>query len=287
MTTSLAPRGSPWRRCRTSSTAGPGPSPRSAGGGCWRPWRAWATAPTPSPAACAPGAPASWGLVLPDSANPYFAALSHAIEEAAAERGLSGHHRQRRRAPRAGGGAHRGAAAPAGGRPVLDPGRPAPAGRGSGGGPAARRRADGAGRPHPATSSPPGRCGRGVLAAGPVRRGHPGGQPRWAGAGWRRRTCWTWGTGAWPAWPGRRGTATPRPACRDSARPSAGPAWPIPLVAHGDFDYASGAAIAARLVRPAARRSARRGSSAANDAMAIGALGAIAGPGCGCPRTSP
>src|SRR5438093_9927212 len=27
------------------------------------------------------------GLVLPDSANPYFAALSHAVEEAAAARG--------------------------------------------------------------------------------------------------------------------------------------------------------------------------------------------------------
>ncbi|HEX2324350.1 MAG TPA: substrate-binding domain-containing protein, partial [Chloroflexota bacterium] len=56
-----------------------------------------------------------------------------------------------------------------------------------------------------------------------------------------------------------------------------------PLVAHGDFDYASGAAIAARwCALPPEERPT--GIVCGNDAMAIGALGAIAGSGLRVPR---
>jgi LacI family transcriptional regulator len=56
-----------------------------------------------------------------------------------------------------------------------------------------------------------------------------------------------------------------------------------PLVAYGDFDYASGAAIAARwCALPQEQRPT--GIVCGNDAMAIGALGAIAGAGLRVPQ---
>jgi LacI family transcriptional regulator len=230
------------------------------------------------------------GLVLPDSANPYFAALSHAIEEAATERG------------------YQVIIANAAERPEREAGHieallrlqvdglfwiPADlrrAGWGVGGGESSRP----AGREVPALTVPTvqvdrtlspqrtGRPGRGAPAPGRpamdvLEADHLGGG-RLATAhlldlGHRRLACL-----AGPA--GHRHAQARLQGFREALR---GAGLADPLVAHGDFDYASGAAIAARwCALPPEERPT--GIVCGNDAMAIGALGAIAGSGLRVPQ---
>ena len=226
------------------------------------------------------------GLVLPDSANPYFAALSHAIEEAATERGYqviiaNAAERPEREA------AHIEALL----RLQVDglfwiPADLRRAGRGSSG---ARGAARGPVLTVPTvqvdrTLSPQrtGRPGRGAPAPGRpavdvLEADHLGGG-RLATAhlldlGHRRLACL-----AGPA--GHRHAQARLQGFREALR---GAGLADPLVAHGDFDYASGAAIAARwcALPPEGRPT---GIVCGNDAMAIGALGAIAGCGLRVPQ---
>ena len=219
------------------------------------------------------------GLVLPDSANPYFAALSHAIEEAATARGYqviiaNAAERPEREA------AHIEALL----RLQVDglfwipadlrwPGGSRGGSRSRRAGPCPTVQVD---RTAAGRRTSPGRAG------GPGRRWTSWRPTTWAGAGWPRRTCWTWGTGAWPAWPGRRGTATPRPACRASARPSAGPAWRPPGGPRRLRLRFRGGHRRAVVRLPQEQRPT--GIVCGNDAMAIGALGAIAGAGLRVPQ---
>ena len=225
------------------------------------------------------------GLVIPDSANPYFAALSHAIEEAATERGYqviiaNAAERPEREA------AHIEALL----RLQVDglfwipadlrrAGRGRLAGRGAGSGAVADKgRARGPVLTVPAvqvdrTLSPQ----RGRLAMDVLEADHLGGG-RLATAhlldlGHRRLACL-----AGPA--GHRHAQARLQGFREALR---GAGLTDPLVAHGDFDYASGAAITARwcALPPEGRPT---GIVCGNDAMAIGALGAIAGCGLRVPQ---
>ena len=210
MTTSPAPPGCPSPPSRTCSTAGPGPSPRSAAGGCCGPSPSSSYRPNAIARSLRARRTRILGFVLPDSANPYFAALAHAIEEAAAARG------------------YQVIVANAAERPEREAAHIEALLRLQVDGlfwiPADLRRA-GRVAPHARevptvqidrTLDPPPRCRRrcGAAAgrAAGVRRGH-GGQRRRRAPG-RRRTCWRSATGAWPASPARPATATPRPGCR-------------------------------------------------------------------------
>jgi LacI family transcriptional regulator len=216
------------------------------------------------------------GLVLPDSANPYFASLSHAIEEAAAGRGYqvvlaNAAERPDREA------AHIEALLrlqvdglfwiPADLRRAARPGPPAPAPppvptvqldrsllRGEGNGPQ--------------------RLAVDVVESDNVAGGRLAAEHLIA-LGHRRLACLAGPAGHLHARARLQGFRNALQALRSDDAPPA-------LIAHGDFGYASGAAIAARwCALPAPRRPT--GIVCGNDAMAIGALCAIAGAGLAVP----
>jgi LacI family transcriptional regulator len=215
------------------------------------------------------------GLVLPDSANPYFAALAKAIEEAATARGYqvivaNAAERPEREA------AHieallrlqvdglcwipadlRRAArdAPRPSVPTVQVDRTLePPGAGQAGG-------EGPGGPRYDVVAADNRAGGRLAAAHLLTLGH------------RRLACLAGPASHRHAQARLQGF---RDALREAGRASG-------LVAHGDFDFASGAAIAARwCALPAAERPT--GIVCGNDAMAVGALAAVARAGLRVPR---
>jgi LacI family transcriptional regulator, galactose operon repressor len=213
------------------------------------------------------------GLVLPDSANPYFAALAKAIEEAAAAReyqvivanaaerpereaahieallrlqvdGLFWIPADLRRATRD---------APRPAVPTVQVDRTLdPSGDDDG---------EGAGGHRYDVVAADNRAGGRLAAAHLLALGH------------RRLACL-----AGPA--SHRHAQARLQGFRDALREVGGASG---LVAHGDFDFASGAAIAARwCALPAAERPT--GIVCGNDAMAVGALAAVARAGLRVPR---